>query len=947
MKPPLRILACCAVAGWALFPSWAQVPNPPSLTLDVCDARARDHPADLSSYVCYWRVARSLKAWDDAVRRLDARLALEPSNHLARLYLGLIEADRGRERARELIETAAAGLAAQKNYSGAVYGFISMAYYHQYRGDVAAAEEPLRRARQMAEASGDPLLLARMDWEDSRQALYGADYGKAWTLSSKAEAALTPDAPYDLRTGVLATLGAVCWATGRYRESMGYYQKESEIFRQAGDHYSEAGSFRDIALLASRLGPAEGVTLQDVRSLIRKAFNASVAAGNRPAEYAVRLLLAQDPTIDRPTRIGHLETVLSAGASAALVREALRLLAPLRFEEDPGHPEAALELINRAIALSRESGDPREIALACVARMHLRWMVGPRDKAIEDSLAALDAIERIRDLQRDGLVRARWFAEQSTYYYQFAGSLLEPIGASPSPESMNLAFSIAERMRARVLLDTLDAARVVAPHASKGPRFAERDALLERMAQVQKLLAQGSLDPEGKASSLREIDALEAKERGLRDEIARRDPRFAALKKPRVPSISEVQSLLAPDQALLAFELSTRRIDDTLWWSNGGSWVFVITRNSARVLPLPDADLLDKAIDIYVGMFARRDGLAKRAAVRLYDDLLKDALAGLPPAIRRLVVVPDRELHRLPFDALAAAPDDETLAARFEISIAPSATIWARWRRSEAPGPPETALALADPSMPSAAAPASLRQAAPWVEGLQLGPLPYARTEARHLARLLGPQCRLLEGAAASEHRLKTASPEDFGVLVLATHAVLDEEHPERSAVLLSPGAAEEDGLLQPREIVELPLEGRLVVLSSCSSASGTLLQGEGVVGLARAFFEAGARTVVASLWPMRDDEAAAVAGAFYRHLSEGQAVGAAMAAARRDRMLGGAPAAEWAGLVVLGDGDLVPFRGGAHARPVPVALFVVLFLAAALAALGIFRFWRSRAARA
>src|SRR4030095_8618917 len=102
-------------------------------------------------------------------------------------------------------------------------------------------------------------------------------------------------------------------------------------------------------------------------------------------------------------------------------------------------------------------------------------------------------------------------------------------------------------------------------------------------------------------------------------------------------------------------------------------------------------------------------------------------------------------------------------------------------------------------------------------------------------------------------------------------HAVVDEERPERSAVLLSPGAPEEDGLLQPREIAELALHGKLVVLSSCGSATGTLLRGEGVVGIARAFFQAGARTVVASLWPMRDDEAAAIAGSFYRHLRDGE----------------------------------------------------------------------------
>ena len=57
------------------------------------------------------------------------------------------------------------------------------------------------------------------------------------------------------------------------------------------------------------------------------------------------------------------------------------------------------------------------------------------------------------------------------------------------------------------------------------------------------------------------------------------------------------------------------------------------------------------------------------------------------------------------------------------------------------------------------------------------------------------------------------------------------------------------------------------MVLSACSTNTGTVLRGEGVMSLARAFFQAGAHTVVASLWPLRDDEAAIFFDRFYDHL--------------------------------------------------------------------------------
>jgi len=189
--------------------------------------------------------------------------------------------------------------------------------------------------------------------------------------------------------------------------------------------------------------------------------------------------------------------------------------------------------------------------------------------------------------------------------------------------------------------------------------------------------------------------------------------------------------------------------------------------------------------------------------------------------------------------------------------------------------------------------------------------LPHARSEARALVGQLGGQSRLLAGREASERFLKRADLRRFAVIHLATHAVVDDREPQRSAVLLTPGAAEEDGLLQMREVVALDLDGPLVILSACSSVSGELTQGEGVVGLARAFFQAGARAVVGGLWPLRDEEAAGLVRDLARHLGRGASVGAALAAARRERIAAGEPPAAWAGLVILGDADWVPFPGG------------------------------------
>jgi CHAT domain-containing protein len=171
----------------------------------------------------------------------------------------------------------------------------------------------------------------------------------------------------------------------------------------------------------------------------------------------------------------------------------------------------------------------------------------------------------------------------------------------------------------------------------------------------------------------------------------------------------------------------------------------------------------------------------------------------------------------------------------------------------------------------------------------------------------------------------------------------VDDENAESSAVLLAAGSDQEDGKLEVREIVDLDLSGQLVVLSACHSASGLLVEGEGVMSLARAFFQAGATTVVASLWQLRDNEAKELFGRFYPHLAEGRSVAASLQAAKKESLEAGAAAEAWAGVVVLGDGSAAPFQ---RERAGPFGLRWLPWVAGVLViystGLGI-RVWRQR----
>ena len=374
-------------------------------------------------------------------------------------------------------------------------------------------------------------------------------------------------------------------------------------------------------------------------------------------------------------------------------------------------------------------------------------------------------------------------------------------------------------------------------------------------------------------------------------------------------SLLAVQSALAPNEALLSFQVG-------IWESyegefGGGSWLLAITRDRRRVYRIPDRSHFAPMVPVFTGLLARGDGLEIAAAVRLYRDVFSTALDDLPSGTDRLIIVADGPLQHLPFDALRAARDAPPLAARYELTATPSAALWLDWRKNPVPPAPQGAFALADPELSTAGQGDAADRSGVLLRGGTLGRLPHARRESRALSRHIGSVDALV-GPLASEYAVKTRDLRDYQIVHFAAHAIADETHPERSAVFLSPGADSEDGLLQAREIGELRLEGRIVVLSACQTASGAVLSGEGVLSLARAFFQAGARTVIGTRWPVRDEDAASLFETFYEELGKGASISEALARTKIEAMLANRPPQVWAGLVLLGDGTSRPFPAGA-----------------------------------
>ena len=252
----------------------------------------------------------------------------------------------------------------------------------------------------------------------------------------------------------------------------------------------------------------------------------------------------------------------------------------------------------------------------------------------------------------------------------------------------------------------------------------------------------------------------------------------------------------------------------------------------------------------------------------------------------RLLICADGPLQSLPFSALMRA-DGRYLIEWKPLHTVVSATVYDQLRR-------RTQQRHREPQVVAFGDPAD--------------ELPSSREEVEQVAVAWGERATVHLGSAATESRVKQLD-RDTSIVHLACHGLLDHRFPLSSALLLAPDG-DDNGRLHAWEVFEqLRLEADLVVLSACETALGERIQGEGLIGLTRAFQYAGARAVLASLWRVSDRSTAVLMEAFHQALRDGEAPDEALRRAQLQLLHGQHEANgnlshpySWAGFQLAGD---------------------------------------------
>lgn len=460
------------------------------------------------------------------------------------------------------------------------------------------------------------------------------------------------------------------------------------------------------------------------------------------------------------------------------------------------------------------------------------------------------------------------------------------------------ALALVEASKARTLLNQYRSLRVHPSDDSYLTRLVEREAALRQ--QLDTLRSQfTSLEPEAKLLSTRgsQVSALEElKELSQTYEEVVDQIRLMASTTPAVPpspfsiaafskaaALRQTQGLLSGNWCCLAYFLA----EDQLL-------IFSLTPDSLEVhttrLTAHDHRILSECVNqdpeqrelIYRGTlrgFAVQNQPGPRYRQHLGRLLLPPKFLINRPDV--LILVPHGILHALPFHALFVG--NALLLEYVPVLYAPSLQILqALWNSGGHKRP-----IIGRHSLICG------------VEDFKerAYPLPHVAQEVQAVRATVKGQ--VLYGDEATASHIKQMSQSGalskFDLVHFATHAVTESAAPMLSRVLLA------DDDLTIVDILDLKIDARLVTLSSCQAAIGDAQAGDEMMTLARAFFYAGAKAVLASLWAVEDQATAVFMHYFYQRLQASQPIPQALRQTQIAMHRAGYSPYQWAAFIVIG----------------------------------------------
>jgi CHAT domain-containing protein len=741
----------------------------------------------------------------------------------------------------------------------------------------------------------------------------------------------------------LLSIGILHQRTQDYRSAQHYFQRAQDRLQKpslTGEEQKQLRAFTALAradlLLEKTLNTDfEREALKRTQALARRARSLAGAGTERHARASS--VLAES--------LGYLGAAEGAyrfsDETLAYAQEhddaRLRLIALLKrgvLHMKTEHWARADSTLQTALRQAEELGDLdyQRRVLQALGRLH--EIQGNWQEAEQLYRRGVSVVEEYRE----SLTASQWSLTAFAQWREVHRGLVRSLLAQGHPRE---AFVALDRSRARHLQDLRTQARVSRRlPANERTRL---DSLSRALTEVRNRLGEAAPST-GDEAALRN---QEARLMAARQQLLELD---SVSTRPGLETISE--SLAERDRVLVSYFL-----DDPwpVYDRSPRSVAFVLTGDTLRTVPLPDLtqDSVQAHVEAISPLFTSR-GKPDRANAMHFDlrplhklhDAVYAPVAKTLSSDRPLTIIPDGPLFHLPFSMLVHSmpggrfkpsearfvlhdrPISQELASSLVVNEARQTFDWTEF------DPQMAAYGVSDFDT-LRTVPSALRASIPEAvsdSSIALPSLPGVRRELQALKSTI-PDAQVSLNGRATERSFRQ-SVRSAGVLHMASHAFVNAASPLQNAILLRPtrarqgsrtektttapqsamsGPVSPDGMLFLHELQGQQSRIPMVVLSGCSTASGTLRGGEGMEGLQYAFRAMGAQSTVSTLWPVADQASVELMEGFYQNLQDGHPKDVALRKAQL-AYLDAHPQKSspffWAPPVVYGSPTVLPLEG-------------------------------------
>jgi tetratricopeptide (TPR) repeat protein len=343
--------------------------------------------------------------------------------------------------------------------------------------------------------------------------------------------------------------------------------------------------------------------------------------------------------------------------------------------------------------------------------------------------------------------------------------------------------------------------------------------------------------------------------------------------------LDEIQNILRENDNLISIYVSENELSlfhltkDNLSITTKSIGKEELRRLLEEIAPIYKSDLAKNEIYINQDLFS----FNAKASWYLYTVVFKELIDKIPSE-ERLIFSFSNELLLLPAELLVIEWDEDDspyyyedkkfLIHKYPILYTPSASIYTnQYEKSSSFN--ESNLLVGSPEIANEDFAISYRsgllsESGYSLRNIELFPLEYSSEEIENVDGIIANNVVLLSDKATEENFKSSASTSN--IIHLSTHSFLIKSQP--LIIFSQTNDGPDDGYLEVSEIIQMNLNSDLVVLSSCRSGLGRVDEAEGLIGMQKAFFEAGANSIVVSLWDVNDKYTSLFMKDFYNHLS-------------------------------------------------------------------------------